>query len=99
MGRAMSGSGEGELHDFGECLGITDRKLGQYLPIDVDLSPVKSGNEAGIRRTMESGRRIDAGDPELAECSFFCLAVAIGELHPLLNVMLGDRQDISSRTP
>src|SRR5207247_4803557 len=82
-GEGRLGCGLGLFRDLGqtrERLFVTNGEVGQDLPVDVDLRDFQAADEGAVGEPVETGRRVDADDPESAEIALLRSAVAMGEL-------------------
>jgi hypothetical protein len=68
---AVGGSGNSGSHrcHLGKSLWVRDGKFGQYLPVDLDLSTLQTLDETTVGQVVDSGSRIDPGDPQPSEIS------------------------------
>ena len=71
----------GDLDERLEALGIVDRDLAQHLAVQRDARLGETGDELGVADPLGARRRVDAGDPELAEVALLELAVDRRKAH------------------
>src|SRR6188768_3323055 len=96
-GRPAQASSELGLHlfdDAAESSGVVDGEIGQHLAVNVDLRLLEAGHELAVAHAELARRRVDTGDPELAENALAGAAVAVGVLPGLHHRLLGDAEDI-----
>src|SRR5664279_2016016 len=92
-----AGSGQVRAHlldDLAEARRVVDGHVGEDLAVDVDRSLLQAGHELAVGHAEAPGRRVDAGDPELAKDALLGAAVAIGVLPGAHDRFLGDAKDI-----
>jgi hypothetical protein len=71
-----------------------DGHVGEDLAVEVDVGLLQAGHELAVRHAETAGRRVDAGDPELAKDALLGAAVAIGVLPGAHHRFLGDAKDV-----
>jgi hypothetical protein len=81
-----------ELDDFRERLLMIYREIRKDFTVDDDVFLVECVNELGIRHTLCARGGVDPHDPQSAESAFLRSPVAVGVLHPFINVMLRYRE-------
>src|SRR5918992_556505 len=84
-GEGLLGQGD----QCGERLGVVDRKLGQYAPVDLDLGGLQALNESVVGHPVGPGRRVDPLDPQPPELALAVLAVPVGIGHRVEHLLLG----------
>jgi len=57
---------------------VTNREIGEDLPVQPDAALVHGVDEYGVGYSVHAGRGADAGDPETPEISFAFLAASVG---------------------
>ena len=67
----------GDLRNFGKGLLVGDGEFGEDLPVDLDTGLAQTVYERAVGHVVETGPGIDPGDPETAEITFPCAAIAI----------------------
>ena len=68
----------GLLRDFDDLLEarrILDRDLAEHLAVQRHARLDEAGDELAVAQALGAGRRVDAGDPEVAEITLLQLAV------------------------
>ncbi len=75
------------------------RQVGEDLPVDHDLVLVQPCDQLGIRRSVEAGARVNARDPEAAVFAFLRPAMTVGMRQGLLDMVLGNGEDLASSAP
>jgi hypothetical protein len=91
--------GKSEFDNLAEGGRTLESEVGQHLSIDIYLFLVDSSKKSRVGRSIHSGCSIDAYDPELTEHSLPSSAIAIGILHPFVDVVLRYCKDFTPRSP
>src|SRR4026208_82487 len=81
--------GLGLLRDHAERGRIAHRELREHLAVERDLGLVQAGDQLAVRKPLLARRRVDANDPQLAERALLVLAVAVGVMQRVLDLLLG----------
>ena len=66
----------GDFCEFRESFRVVDRYLGEHLPVDLDIGLLQSIDEPAVAQSVNPGRCVDPGDPELPEISLACPTVS-----------------------
>ena len=90
---------EREFHHFGKSRWVAHCEFGQDFSVDTDLLFAEAGYQLRVCRAVQPGGSVDTCNPQLTVGPLLRLAVTVGILHPLIDMVLGDREDFASRTP
>src|SRR5687768_3711275 len=66
------------VREGGESLRFVDGKLGEDLPIHLDLGHAETRDQAAVRKPVLACRGVDPHDPQLAEVALLGTAVPVG---------------------
>lgn len=69
---------------------MVHRDVCKDLTVDRDVTLLQAVHQLRIRCSVETGRRIDANDPERTECTLLVTTVTVCILQTLLDVVLGN---------
>src|SRR3954470_11767848 len=88
-GRGGGDGGARRLHQGGEGGRLVDGELREDATVQLDAGQLEALHEAVVGHVVEPGRRVDAGDPQLAEVALARLAVAVGVGGRVEHLLLG----------
>src|ERR1700734_2004469 len=90
---ALAGSGSrrlaGDLGKTSERLCVAHGNVGEHLAVELHAGERQAVHELRVAHAVEPGRRVDAGDPELAEVALAVAPVAVGVFVGLQQRLLG----------
>jgi hypothetical protein len=75
------------LGDLAERCGIADGELGEHLAVELDAGLAAAGDELVIGEALCTGSGVDADDPEAPEVPLSRLAIAVGVLERVLDLL------------
>src|SRR5690606_5661686 len=77
------------LGERGEGGGVVHREVRENLAVHLDTSGLEALDEAVVGDAVLTGRRVDTGDPELAEVTLASPAVPVGVVERVERLLLG----------